>query len=437
MRGRVVFKFQDRMIIEYHCDEKPMANILHINHRYWPVVGGSEQYVQAIAERQAAADHMVTVLATNADDFSSFWDPKAERLEPGKEQHNGVNIVRTPLKYLPGKPRSFGILRYIQYQLKWASSMSSRLSHLAPFLPDLEVDLAALGTDWDVVVAWNITFDGLTASAAKLATDIGAKFIAVPLLHLGEGPDSPVRRYYTMPHQIAYLKLADQVLVQSSGAKDFLVEQGVNEQVIAVVGAGIDPIKVSGGDSQAFSQRHHLRTAIVTAIGPLTYDKGTMHLVEAAHLLWTKGLSFTLVLAGPVMADFKAYWNKVPQIIRDQTLVLGFIQEREKKDLLAGAQLLALPSRTDSFGIVLLEAWFYGKPVIGALSGGIPAVIEDGVDGRLVPFGDPQTLSEAISEILLDPQKAQEWGLAGRQKTLSNYTWDDVYRRFSSAIKIG
>ena len=94
---------------------------------------------------------------------------------------------------------------------------------------------------------------------------------------------------------------------------------------------------------------------------------------------------------------------------------------------------MSLTSRTDSFGIVLLEAWSYGKPVIGALAGGLPVVISDGVDGRLVPFGDAVALSKAIAEILLNPQKAASWGLAGQRKTLERYTWNKVYERFKTA----
>jgi glycosyltransferase involved in cell wall biosynthesis len=412
-----------------------MSNILHITHRYWPVIGGSEQSVQAIAERQAEAGHAVTVLATDADEFSAFWDPKAARLDTKKEQYKDVNIVRTSISYLPGRPWSFGILRRLQIQMGWFDSISAYVGRLAPYLPELTADLSELGFDWQAIFAWNITFDGLMAAAVQKAAQCDSKFIAVPFLHLGEGPNSPVRRYYTMPHQIAYLQSADRVIVQSKLAKDFLVQNNVSGEHIAVIGTGIDPQEVSNSDASAFRLRHDIHDPIVTAIGPLTYDKGTMQLVEASQLLWTAGQSFKLVLAGSIGADFKSYWQKAPPLVQEQTLILGFISQDEKRDLLAAAELLALPSRTDSFGMVLLEAWLHAKPVIGASSGGIPEVIEDGVDGRLVPFGDPGALAQAIAEILLDPRKAKDWGLAGQRKTLTNYTWDAVYQRFETTTQ--
>src|SRR3712207_7592070 len=56
-------------------------------------------------------------------------------------------------------------------------------------------------------------------------------------------------------------------------------------------------------------------------------------------------------------------------------------RSEDKRDLNAAGQVFCMPSRTDSFGIVYLEAWLNGVPVIGANAGGVPEVISDGVDG--------------------------------------------------------
>jgi glycosyltransferase involved in cell wall biosynthesis len=86
-----------------------------------------------------------------------------------------------------------------------------------------------------------------------------------------------------------------------------------------------------------------------------------------------------------------------------------------------------MPSRTDSFGIVFLEAWTYGKPVIGARAGGPQEIIEHRGDGLLVPFSDVESLSREIARLLNDRDLARQLGMAGRRKTLERYTWDRVY----------
>jgi glycosyltransferase involved in cell wall biosynthesis len=76
---------------------------------------------------------------------------------------------------------------------------------------------------------------------------------------------------------------------------------------------------------------------------------------------------------------------------------------------------------------VFLEAWYYGKPVVGASAGGIPGLVRDGVDGLLVPFGDVKELALAIQKILLDADYAKELGSAGHDRVLAEFTWDEKY----------
>jgi glycosyltransferase involved in cell wall biosynthesis len=105
------------------------------------------------------------------------------------------------------------------------------------------------------------------------------------------------------------------------------------------------------------------------------------------------------------------------------------VSEEEKRDLLAAAGVVAMPSRSDSFGIVFLEAWLYSVPVVGAAAGGIPEVISDGQDGYVVPFGDVDTLSQRLARLLAEPALARRMGEVGRCKTLAQHTWDHVYAR--------
>lgn len=119
--------------------------------------------------------------------------------------------------------------------------------------------------------------------------------------------------------------------------------------------------------------------------------------------------------------------------MRARVRVLGVVSEQEKHDLLAAADLLAMPSRTDSFGIVYLEAWLAGKPVIGARVWAMDEVIADGVDGLLVPFGDPAATAKAIAGLLADPTRRAQMGAAGRAKVLARYTWDHAYAQVRDA----
>jgi Glycosyltransferase len=135
------------------------------------------------------------------------------------------------------------------------------------------------------------------------------------------------------------------------------------------------------------------------------------------------------VLIGAPLTHFEAFYARLPPSDRTRIRFLPYAPESVKRDALAAADVFALPSRTDSFGIVFLEAWCYGVPVIGARAGGIPDVITDGSDGLLVRFGDVAGLAQAIRLLLDDRALARRLGAAGREKTLRSLTWDHVYAR--------
>ena len=86
-----------------------------------------------------------------------------------------------------------------------------------------------------------------------------------------------------------------------------------------------------------------------------------------------------------------------------------------------------MPSRTDSFGIVFLEAWANGLPVVAAAAGGVPEVVRHGETGLLVPFGDLDRLTGALLALLSDPARARAMGEAGRPLVERGYTWDDRF----------
>jgi len=240
-----------------------------------------------------------------------------------------------------------------------------------------------------------------------------------------------VVKYYAMRHQLGALRRAAAVVAQTPRELRFLRSCGVDEARLHLVGAGVDPATVTGGDGAAFRARHRIDGPIVACIGAMAHDKGTPHVVAALQRLWREGSDATLVLAGPALAHFTRFHAGLPEADRARCRLLGFIDEEEKRDLLAAATVFALPSRTDSFGIVYLEAWCCGLPVIGAHAGGVPDVIADGEDGLLVPFGDVPALATALRTLLADPTLARTFGARGREKVLAGLTWDHVFAAFA------
>jgi glycosyltransferase involved in cell wall biosynthesis len=201
-----------------------------------------------------------------------------------------------------------------------------------------------------------------------------------------------------------------------------------------VVGAGVTPDQVQNGDATAFRQRHNISAPIVLQVGAMARDKGTITTVQAMQQLWRAGEDVDLVLIGAPLTHFTEYMQLLPDSVRTRIHLLAYASDSEKRDAYAAANLFVMPSRTDSFGIVFLEAWVNMLPVIGADAGGIPDVIADNHDGLLVAFDDTHALADAITKLLHNPEVAHVFAQNGYDKVLSTMTWEHVYARIRQLV---
>jgi len=130
----------------------------------------------------------------------------------------------------------------------------------------------------------------------------------------------------------------------------------------------------------------------------------------------------TLVSMGLATPEWRETLRRLPQV---PLLDLGYASEEEKKDAFDACDLFVMPSRYDSFGIVYLEAWRCGKPVIGARVGAIPEVIENGKNGLLVEFGNQDQLASAILSLVQNPELRASMGESGKKKVIERFNWKE------------
>lgn len=407
--------------------------ILHVHHRYWPGVGGGETYFQEFSARLAADGHDVTVITSDAFAPTAYWDPKAQRLTEPTAEHRNVVIRRFPLRHIPGSPLTYSLWRYhLFFRLShWLPvKLALRLSRYTPWVPQLWDWVAQTQERFDLVAGMSVLYEPFVAAAEALARRQHIPFVVYPLTHLGAGARpgiDQVGRYYTMPHQLELVRRADAVIAITAGERKYYISRGLAPERISVASPGVDVADLPIGDARRFRERYGITGPLVGFLATLVPDKGALTLIEAVSRLWARGTQVELVMAGTRLAAFDRFLEGQPEAIRNRIKLLGLIDEAEKQDLLAAADVFAMPSRTDSFGIVYLEAWLAGTPVIGARAWTMDDVIDDGVDGLLVPFNDVDALAEALAALLGDPARRAAMAAAGRAKTLSRFTWENAY----------
>jgi len=134
-----------------------------------------------------------------------------------------------------------------------------------------------------------------------------------------------------------------------------------------------------------------------------------------------------IVGTGPRLDQYRALARKLD--VESSVRFLGFLEHDQMPAQYAGADLFVLPSRRESFGLVLAEAMACGLPVVATTAGAIPEVVDDGKTGLLVPPDDPQAFADAVSSLLGDPARMNVLGLRGEERVADHFTWDRVAQR--------
>ena len=170
---------------------------------------------------------------------------------------------------------------------------------------------------------------------------------------------------------------------------------------------------------------------VVTMASRLLYDKGVAEYVEAASTVQKSRPGTVFVLAGspdlenPATVTFNDLrsWEQSGDI-----RVVGHIADMPA--LLDASDVVVLPSYSEGIPRVLIEAAAMSRPIVSTTIPGVAEIVEDGVNGTLVPPRDAEALAKAIEELLDSPSLRAEYGRAGRLKAQREYDDREVARRY-------
>jgi glycosyltransferase involved in cell wall biosynthesis len=212
--------------------------------------------------------------------------------------------------------------------------------------------------------------------------------------------------------------IVDTVITPSKAVKEDLLRfDGIKPGQIEVVYYGIDHDRFHYPPPR-LEMRRRLGlpegAKLVGTAGRLALQKGfdvllrAMPAVAAAH----PEARLLLVGSGKLEGELRAEADRLgvaPQV--------DFLGTRwDMPELFAAMDCFVLPSKRDSFPVVLLEAAATGLPCVATDDGGNPESVIDGETGLIVPLDDPKALGQAVISVLDDPARARRWGEAGRAK---------------------
>lgn len=181
----------------------------------------------------------------------------------------------------------------------------------------------------------------------------------------------------------------------SEAAADALVAAGVPREQVALVPSALAP--------EFLPRRREPLGCVVGCVAALAPGKGHRELLEAAVRLLPRfpALELRLIGDGPERRRLALRGEKLGLTARLR--FLGALPPAGVARELAALTVFVLPSYSEGLGVAILEAMAVGVPVVATRVGGIREIVKDGVNGRLVPAGDPARLAEAIGTLLASP----------------------------------
>jgi starch synthase len=340
----------------------------------------------------------------------------------------------------------------------FAHQPDARLRNANAALSTLSADLVmANAASAATVVHSHTWYTGMAGHLASLLHDIPHVLTAHSLEPMRPWKAEQLGGGYQVSTWVEHTAVlgADAIIAVSSGMRDDLlrVYPTLDPNSVHVVRNGIDTdVWYPAGPVRTGSVLAELGVdpdrPIVAFVGRITRQKGVAHLVAAAHH-FAPEIQLVLCAGAPDTPEIAAeVTSAVQELARART---GVFWVREMlpigkiREILSAATVFVCPSVYEPLGIVNLEAMACATAVVASDVGGIPEVVADHQTGLLVHYdpNDPaffeRRLAEAVNSLVAEPEKARQYGQAGRQRCIQEFSWShiaeqilEIYRKVCS-----
>jgi len=364
---------------------------------YLPEFGGVEEM-----------SHNLAIGLQKAGDVVEVWTAKVPAIGPPSEDRiDGVPIRRFPFVLPAMRPQSIA-----RFPLPALSTMRSLRIAVRDFRPDL-LHVHCFGPN------------GVYATAL-------APFSRLPLiitLH-GETVNNALGIFERSVLLRRALRIALRRAAAVTGCSQFALDDAIahfglepNRAEVIFNGVNLDE------GTRATENNRSAGALTVLAMGRMVDNKGFDLLLEAFARVASEHPGSDLVLAGDgrVQASLRAQADRLGLAARVQ--FPGRLDRDQVRKAMATADVYVVPSRIEPFGIVVLEAWNAGVPVIATNRGGPPEFVADGVDGLLVNPLDIESLTRVLDQVLRDGDLRARLADAGRLK-VERFEWTVVTEQY-------
>lgn len=223
----------------------------------------------------------------------------------------------------------------------------------------------------------------------------------------------------------------DRVISISEGIRQVLLDEGLAPKSVLCIHSVVktEDYKLVA-DRIWFAEQFGVPFAapVIGVIAQLIPRKGHRYLLEITPKLVSRFPTLRIVIFGQGSLRHELETYVVENHLTDVISFAGFRKDMPK--ILPCLDLVVHPALMEGLGVSLLQAAAAGVPIVGARAGGIPEIVHDGINGRLVEPADAEQLHDALSELLGNPELRQQFGDAGHNLVVRDFSVDTMVERY-------
>jgi len=401
--------------------------VLNIIQRYPPAIGGSETWCSGIARflrNKGIITKVATINLYSTDEFHRRLSIDQQYNQLGRyDLDDGVFITRYDLWNFFSDKWSIKVFNRVFHMLKLDKTEIGYIFKHSPHSFEMYFKLFREIKEADIIHLHTLPyFHGI--AGFYIAKLLKKRIIITPHFH----PGHPQFENKTF---LSILNKSDGVITVSRYEKDHLIKRGIRPGKIFVTGNFVSQNHKERENENCDFVANLVKSYVIKPeakkiifLGRKELYKGIGNLIEAVRMLSEEEKTdFFVFLVGPDTTEFTLKYPDLHTGKHYKIINFGLVTEEEKYKLLQISDLLALPSEFEAFGIVFLEAWQHGKPVIGSNRGAIPEIINGA--GLCAEYGNTEDLKKKIKMILFDKEVARTLGESGRER-LKEYALDKI-----------
>lgn len=376
--------------------------IIQVCERFPPSIGGLENHVYNLSYELSLRGHQVTVLTSDIKNISFFKISRADK--PYEKITDNFEAYRFKA-YPPDIP--------------YANTYAT--------IPSLIKKLITSKPDIIHIQSYMLIHSDITSILSRMK-----KIPAVLTVHtFGDAPPRPhlgaLMKFYIHTLGKMNLKFASKIIVLVPDAAEYISQLGINKEKICIIPNGINYNHFLNMPSPyEFKKDYKIDGKMVLFVGELSSRKGVQYLIKAMPKILRKNSDTTLVIVG-VDYGFKNHLEDLSHKLGlgNNVLFTGPISNEGLLKAYSACDVFVLPSEREGLPTVILEAMASRKPVVATNIGGNPYVIEDGVTGFLVEYGDETKLADKIIYLLENEDIREKIGKNARKK-VEDYSWERI-----------